>query len=400
MGPDAAAARGRGRDRPKALASPGCLGRRPLRDTATTVAEPFKNLINAQAVDRLATRLAALWPPFDRVAFERLACQGLETLELKARAMQVCAALEATLPSDFDSAAALIQHSVEGEDALDGWVLWPVGEFVARRGLQHPGRALEVLRALTQRFTAEFAIRPLLQAHPALVFDTLARWVHDPSEHVRRLVSEGSRPRLPWGVRLQALVADPGATLPLLAALQDDPSASVRRSVANHLNDIAHDHPDRVADWLERHLPGAPPARRALLRHASRTLVKQGHPRVLAAWGVGQSLCGAASLQVTPEHLALGESLLLTVHLRSTSPQPQALVVDYTVHHVKANGSTSPKVFKGWKVELPAHGSVRLSKRHAVRAITTRRYHAGRHGLDLQVNGLVVASAEFVLALD
>jgi 3-methyladenine DNA glycosylase AlkC len=363
------------------------------------MSEPFKNLINAQSVQRLAERLALLWPAFDRQRFTALANTGLEHLEMKARALQLCSALEATLPQDFDTAAALLQASVEGDEALDGWVLWPVGEFIARRGLPQPERALQVLHALTQRFTAEFAIRPFVQAHPVLVFDTLARWAQHPSEHVRRLVSEGSRPRLPWGLRLQALVQDPTPTLPLLAALQDDPSEYVRRSVANHLNDIAKDHPQVVAAWLEQHLPDASPQRRALLRHASRTLVKQGHPRVLAAWGLGAPLRGSASLQVTPEHIVLGDSVQLKVELHSRSAKPQTLVVDYAVHHVKASGGTSPKVFKGWNLQLPARGSVVLTKRHAVRPITTRRYHAGKHVVELQINGMVVASAHFVLAL-
>jgi 3-methyladenine DNA glycosylase AlkC len=363
------------------------------------MAEPFKNLINAQTVQPLAERLAALSPAFDGTRFHALASTDLEALELKARVLQICAALEATLPQDFDTAAALLQASVEGEHALHGWLLWPVGEYVARRGLQQPERALQMLHAMTQRFTAEFAIRPFVQAHPALVFDTLARWAHDPSEHVRRLVSEGSRPRLPWGMRLQQLVQDPTPTLPLLAALQDDESATVRRSVANHLNDIAKDHPQVVAAWLEQHLPDAPPQRRALLRHASRTLVKQGHPRVLTAWGLGTPLRGTASLQITPAHIVLGDSVQLSVALHSRAAEPQTLVVDYAVHHVKAGGGTSPKVFKGWNLQLPARAGVVLTRRHAVRPITTRRYHAGRHVVDLQVNGVVVASAQFELAL-
>ncbi len=117
-----------------------------------------------------------------------------------------------------------------------------------------------MLHAITQRFTAEWAIRPFIVAHPALCFATLERWVDDPSVHVRRLVSEGSRPRLPWGLQLKSLIADPTPTLPLLEALQDDASEYVRRSVANHLNDIAKDHPQLIAQWLERHLPGASPA--------------------------------------------------------------------------------------------------------------------------------------------
>jgi 3-methyladenine DNA glycosylase AlkC len=236
-----------------------------------------------------------------------------------------------------------------------------VGEFVARRGLATPDRALQVLHALTQRFTAEFAIRPFIVQHPALVFATLQRWTQDPSDHVRRLVSEGSRPRLPWGLQLKALVADPSPTLPLLRALQDDPSEYVRRSVANHLNDIAKDHPALVADWLRTHLPDAPPARRTLLRHASRTLIKAGDRR---CWPPGgwTSPSRARPRWRCPAAAAGGRVLRAALSLQSGAARPQKLAVDYAVHHVKADGRLTAKVFKGWTVDLAATGSATWSR--------------------------------------
>ncbi|MBI5067799.1 MAG: DNA alkylation repair protein [Deltaproteobacteria bacterium] len=376
------------------------------------MAEPFKNLIDAAGVRLMRRHLTRAWPGFDGARFEERARDGLERLELKARALHLCDALEATLPEDFDEAAAVLEASLApvrdgaelsamraGEEGLAGWTVWPLTEYVARRGLGSPVRALRALHAMTQRFTAEWAVRPFLVEHPALGFETLRRWTRDPSPHVRRLVSEGSRPRLPWGLRLRALVEDPSPTLPLLAALQDDPSEYVRRSVANHLNDIAKDHPGLVADWLERHLPGAPPARRALLRHASRTLVKRGDRRVLEAWGLGERFAGEAALTLSPRRVAVGGTLSLTLTLRSTAKRAQRLAVDYAVHHVKARGGTSAKVFKGWVTELAPGEKRELERRHSMRQVTTRRYHAGRHALDVRINGRVVAEASFDLHL-
>lgn len=383
------------------------------------MAEAFKNLINARTVELAAHHLHRVWPGFDRQRFAGQASAGLDRLEFKARAMQLADALEATLPPDFARAARVIEDSLAPPTPLDpqgepvglasgdadhrdeaglrGWVVWSLAEFVARRGMDQVPRAMDCLHALTQRFSAEFAIRPFIQRHPDAVFPILHRWLDDPSAHVRRLVSEGSRPRLPWGLRLHALVADPSPSLPLLQALQDDPSSYVRRSVANHLNDIAKDHPDRVAAWLVTHLAGAGAERQALLRHASRGLVKQGHAPTLAAWGLQQGFDGQATLRLSARRARVGEEIGLTLDLRSRSREPQTLVIDYVVHHQRANGRTSPKVFKGWKTTLAAGAAETFSRRHSLRPVTTRTLYPGRHRIDIQINGQTCAQAAFDL---
>jgi 3-methyladenine DNA glycosylase AlkC len=374
------------------------------------MAEPLKNLINPQTVKDAAWHLRRAWPAFDAARFEALALDGLAGLEFKARARHLANALAQTLPRDFDAAASVIEAALgppgDGEElgalrsgtaGLVGWVVWPLAEYVALHGQDTPGRALRTLRELTQRFTAEWAVRPFIERHPALAFEALAAWTRDPNLHVRRLASEGSRPRLPWGLQLKDLIADPSPTLPLLAALQDDASEYVRRSVANHLNDIARDHPAVFARWLETHLPGASAERRALLKHASRTLIKRGDARVLKAWGLGRRFQGDATLALSRKRIALGDSFEIAVGLDSAAARSQSLVIDYAVHHVKANGSTAAKVFKGWSVALPARGTVALRKKHTVKPITTRVYYPGRHEVDLRINGAIVARAFFDL---
>ena len=379
------------------------------------MAEAFKNLINASSLAHVAEHLQRVWPPFHRAPFTALAGRQLDTLEFKARAMQVASALEATLPEVFPAAAEVIESALApalpfdakgepmglgtalDEEGLSGWALWGVGEYVARRGMGDVPRAMACLHAITQRFTAEFAIRPFIDQRPEIAYPILAQWVNDASPHVRRLVSEGSRPRLPWGLRLQRLVTDPAPSWPLLLALQDDASAYVRRSVANHLNDIAKDHPEQVAAWLQTHLPDATPARQALLRHASRSLIKQGHAPTLHAWGLGQAFEGRCKLTLDLTRARIGGSVVLQVDLVSTSSIAQTLVVDYVVHHVRANGSTSPKVFKGWKPTLAPGATLRLDKRHSLRPVSTRQLYPGLHRIGVQVNGQPVASAAFEL---
>lgn len=381
------------------------------------MAEPFKNLLGPQVVASMASHLqragAETGVAFNAKRFRSLGLSGLEALEMKARAQHLCTALEKTLPSDFDSAATVMESALASMDEIDdatldsptgargdglaGWAVWPLTEYVARHGRDHAPRALQALHAMTQRFTAEWAIRPFILAEPALSFDTLQRWSTDTSPHVRRLVSEGSRPRLPWGMVLKPLVEDPSPTLPLLRTLMDDASPYVRRSVANHLNDIAKDHPYLVEAWLQEHLPGATPQRLALLKHASRTLVKKGHAGVLKAFGVGDKFKGEAGLALSSRRAKLGESLTLVLTLQSTAKRAQRLAIDYAVHHVKANGDTSPKVFKGWTVELAAGEAREFRKQHSLKPITTRVYYPGTHRIEVLVNGAVVAEAGFEL---
>jgi 3-methyladenine DNA glycosylase AlkC len=375
--------------------------------------EPFKNLLSAQVIADIGRHLARAHADFDRRRFVGLATQGLDALEMKARSQHICNAIERTLPADFAAAvdvmeAALatvdtpLDQTLDGptgarDDGLASWAVWPLTEYVARHGHADTPRALAGLHAMTQRFTAEWAIRPFILREPELSFATLHTWTTDPSAHVRRLVSEGSRPRLPWGMVLKPLVDDPSPALPLLLALMDDASPYVRRSVANHLNDIAKDHPHLIEDWLRQHLPGASPQRQALLRHASRTLVKRGHAGVMGALGIGERFQGRASLALSSPQATVGDTLQLVLSLHATGKHAQRLAVDYAVHHVRARGDTSAKVFKGWVIDL-APGEVReLMKRHSLKPITTRRYHPGLHRIEVLINGQPVADASFEL---
>jgi 3-methyladenine DNA glycosylase AlkC len=375
------------------------------------MAAPFKDRFDAALVRLLGEQLRGVDSAFDARAFEQLATAGLGPLALKQRVGHVAQALAATLPGDFAAACERLEATLAparadddlgalapGPEGLAGWVVWPMTEFVATRGLADPARALRALHALTQRFTAEFALRPFLVAHERLTLRTLQRWTRDPSPHVRRLVSEGSRPRLPWGTALPRFVADPSPTLPLLAALQDDPSEYVRRSVANHLNDIAKDHPAVVVDWLRRHLPDAPPARRAMLQRASRTLEKRGEPGALAAWGVDAPFRGEVAFAVAPARVAIGGAMALQVELRAAAKgAAQRLVVDYVVRDIADDAARRRKVWRGWRVELAPGETRALTKRHSWRPTTVRVDRPGRKAVELRINGRVAATAGFTL---
>ncbi len=354
----------------------------------------MKNLFNADRLRLTARQLAGLHPRFDADAFLDHALRDLDTLELMDRLRRTAEAFDRALPLPFaDQVAVLRAHAPQiGHNFV---AIWPC-EHVARRGLDRPDLALPALRDLTPFGSAEFAIRPFLERDPPGTLARLAAWATDPDEHVRRLASEGSRPRLPWGQSLRALIADPSPTLPLLTTLRADPSLYVRKSVANHLNDIAKDHPEVVLDLLAA-WDRRDPRTAWIVKHALRTLIKKGHPRALALLGVGAAPRLAATLRAGPARIRLGATIEFSATLASTSPRPQTLAVDYVVHYVRPSGRDSAKVFKWTTLSLAPGATETLTRRQTFRDFSTRKHHPGRHRVELQVNGRRLAETTFTL---
>jgi 3-methyladenine DNA glycosylase AlkC len=278
------------------------------------------------------------------------------------------------------------------------WASWPCLAYVERRGLDDPDVALDALARLTRHASAEFAIRPLLERHPAPTLERLREWAASPDMHVRRLVSEGARPRLPWGRHLTALRRDPSPVLPLLDRLRDDPEEYVRRSVANHLNDVARDHPDLAVAVAHRWLDEGGTHAAAVVRHGLRTLVKDGRADALALVGadVGAEI-EVVDLAVEEERVPFGGALPFSFRLLNRSDRSVRAVVDYVVHFRRANGASSPKVFKLAAAELPPKSDRLVRRAHSFRPITTRRYYPGEHRLEIQVNGRIAAGVAFEL---
>lgn len=370
--------------------------------------EPFKNVFSPDLVACLAGHLRRHVNGFEAPQFTAAIVPQLETLALKARAQLIADQVHAALPADPAQRAKVLLallhpddgHQVNrpsGDEGVCGWGILPLTMVVGQHGVADFDRSMLLLREMTKRFTAEFAIRHFLLADQGRAITTLSGWVDDPSHHVRRLVSEGSRPRLPWAMQLPGLIRDPSPTLPLLERLRDDPEPYVRRSVANHLNDIAKDHPQLItalaADWMH----GASPEREALLRHACRGLIKQGDAAALAVFGRHPPRVQAGPLELSVSEVRMGEALELRLLLRSVADEAQQLTVDYVLHLRKANGRLSPKVFKGALLDLAPGASVQFRRTHRFREVTTRRHYMGEQAVSLRINGEDTAQVVFSL---
>jgi 3-methyladenine DNA glycosylase AlkC len=367
----------------------------------------MNELIDQAAVGRLVRVLADAAPG---ACWSNLGDAGssLGNLSLRERTDHVSRGLladfaAAASPADYSTAARVFRSALL-DPGFTGWTLWPVTETAVTLALNSTRSAdfedcLQLLAELTPRLTGEFAIRRMLAADLDRALAVVLTWTAHPDQHVRRLASEGTRPYLPWAVRIPGLVQRPDATIPILDALYRDPHEYVRRSVANHLNDLARHSPEAVlaaaAGWT-----AAPDANTPwVVRHGLRTLVKKAHPGALALQGFAPASLSVSQPRLDRHTVALPADLAFEFEISNTGVDPARLAVDYIVHYMKANGSQTEKVFKLAALTLNPGETRTVSKRHAFRQMTTRVHHPGSHALELQINGVRYAHTQFLVEI-
>lgn len=342
-------------------------------------------------------------PGFETARFEARVMERLPELELKARIAWIAECLEEAMPGDLSVVGPAIRNALpppldptKSDDDFGSFIFAPLGEWVVNTGLEDPDRGLDLLREITQRFSMEWAIRPFLNRWPDLVLSRMEGWAEDDHYHVRRLVSEGTRPRLPWG---QGVSLPLDAGLPLLDRLHGDPTRFVTRSVANHLNDITKKEPDlvlaRLADWRDQ-------GRQAdkelawMTAHALRGLIKAGHPGALEMLGFDAEADLGCKLRLGQDSLRIGEALDIGCEI--TGAQAMPVLVDYIIWFAKPDGGQRSKVFKLKQAKLTAGKSLILQKNHRLKGdATTFRLSPGPHAVGIQVNGKLRARADFTL---
>ncbi len=377
------------------------------------MAERMKDSYGPEVAEWVGHRLAGALPDLDARAFAAECMPGYEDLELMDRARRITDVMARHLPADPAAAVTTITASLgpveEGLTGMQPFRYLPFVLYVGKYGLGAFEESMAAQHELTRRFTAEFSIRPFLIHHEAATLARLRQWAGDPDPHVRRLVSEGTRPRLPWAPRLPAFIADPAPVLALLELLRDDPSEYVRRSVANNLNDISKDHPELVVELAERWWADGDDQRRRLLRHALRTLVKRGDPTALEVLGhAGADHLVVGDVSIEPARPVIGGSVRMTATVVDTRPagEPatadpvaadERVAVDFVVHFVKANGSASARVCKGGVRGLGPAGATVVSRSVSLAQQSTRTHHPGVHRVEVQVNGRRSDAGSFLL---
>ncbi len=369
---------------------------------------PLKDqLFNVRAVTKIAREIKLVYKDFDDTRFVNEVVKKFPELELKQRIAWIAQMLHEYLPSDYPKALKILIDSLpppndpsKTDNDFGDFIYAPHGEFVAQYGCgaTHLKVSIDALYQLTQRFSMEDPIRRFINTFPSETYTAIERWSHDSHYHVRRLCSEGTRPRLPWS---RAITTPIDWAMPILDELMADPTRFVTRSVANHLNDIAKVQPDLAIDALRRwKLSGKQHGKEMdfIVRHALRGLIKQGHPAALGLIGVVYDTnVSMVDFHIQDNRLTLGESLTFALSLKASADE--TLIIDYVIwFQNKRAQMRSRKVYKLKELLVRKDQVVHVQKSHPLRAnMTTRSLYRGEHKIEIQVNGQILAELPFWL---
>lgn len=362
------------------------------------MAEPLKAIYDGHFIESFAAMVKSAWSSFDEAAFAADVRAGdWERLELKARMRRITETLGAELPDSYEEALRILYRIDEKCTGLP-YLFFPDFVEVYGRQAEHWGLSMAALARFTARSTSEFAVRPFILEDPVRMAAQMLEWAGHDNEHVRRLASEGMRPRLPWAQALPMYKKDPSPILPILEKLKRDPSLYVRKSVANNLNDIAKDHPGLIAD-LAYSWRGEDERTDWIVRHGCRTLIKKNDPRIMALFGYAsegrdeQSPAASAELEAAPAAVAIGGAATLCFRVRLREGERVKLRIEYGIDFVKSGGKTSLKRFLLSDREYEGGSLFEGQRIHRFADLTTRKHYAGPHRLSLWVNGKEVASS-------
>lgn len=354
--------------------------------------EPLKEMFGLTFYKKLANTFAAVHKPFQAERFVKEVTADLENLLLNQRMRNTSIILHQHLPEGYSKAISIMKEVVPQLNAGYTTLVFP--DFVSLYGLPHFRESLEALKYFTSFGSSEFAIRTFLRQDLDKTLNVMCQWSRDENHHVRRLASEGSRPRLPWSFKLDEIIKKPELTLPILENLKCDDELYVRKSAANHLNDLSKDSPDFVLKLVKR-WDKTHPHTAWIVKRGIRSLLKQGDKKSMAIFNLTKDVkISVKRFNLTPV-IRLNDSLQFQFDLVSEKSISQTLMVDYRIHYFKKSGVQLPKVFKLKEITLKPHEVLSFVKKQRFQDFTTRKLFSGLHVLEIVVNGEVVKRKTF-----
>jgi 3-methyladenine DNA glycosylase AlkC len=356
--------------------------------------EPLKNLFSPDLLNSLSRDVKAIYPEFDKEGFcEFVFDVDWNRRELKDRMRHIAVALRQYLPQDFQEAIEILKKVSSGRNGFE-YMFFP--DFVELYGLDDFELSVSALEYFTSFSSSEFAVRPFIMKYPARMVKEMESWAESSNLHIRRLASEGCRPRLPWAMALPGFKTDPTPILAILEKLKNDESEYVRRSVANNLNDISKDNPQLVFEIAKR-WSGKSSETDKLIKHACRSLLKSGDPEIMAFFGFPCARHIIVDSFQVQDHVEIGGEMVFSFNLKSNQSKLGKLRIEYAIDFMKKNGRQSRKLFKLSESDNLTSGKS-VTRKHSFKKISTRKYYCGQHDVAIIVNGIELAKKDFVLA--
>ena len=363
--------------------------------------EPLKNMYNKAFISSFAQQCEGVIKGFDKQQFlGSFFTKQWEALELKQRVRYIATALHAQLsgnyPADIKTIVKLAK-AILATGTSNTFQHIVLADYIEQYGLAYPKESLDAMETITILSSCEFAIRPFIARYQDMVMARLQQWTQHPHASVRRLATEGCRPRLPWGMALAAFKKDPSPVMPILEALKNDPSEYVRRSVANNLNDIAKDHPQLVKEIAMR-WKGISKETDKILKHGTRTLLKKADADALSIFGVHPIASVTVGKLALPDGtIAIGDHLTFSFDLKHKEASPTLLRIEYVIDYLKSAGGYGRKVFKISESQYEPGKVYKISRRQSFKDMTTRTHYPGKHRLTIVVNGKEYAHTSFTV---
>jgi 3-methyladenine DNA glycosylase AlkC len=359
------------------------------------MAEALKELFNEKFYKNFAEQIAKSYKEFETKKFIRDVTDNLDERSLNQRLRNSSIVLKEYLPIDFKKSIGIMYNVIENSPRGYSSLIFP--DYVGLYGHHDFATSMEALKFFTQFGSSEFAIREFLKRDFDKTIRVMEKWAVDKNHHVRRLASEGSRPRLPWSFKLDKVITNPKVTSNILEALNADKELYVRKSVANHLNDISKDNPEYMLNIISKwDLSNADT--QWIVKHANRTLIKKGHLGALNVFDFEKNVrLKVSDILLNKKKIKLGEHLVFEFDVRSEKASDQKLVIDYAIHYAKKGGGTSAKVFKLKEMVLKPKEVVKIQKKQLFKDFTTRKHYKGEHSIEILINGKSYSKINFEL---
>jgi 3-methyladenine DNA glycosylase AlkC len=363
------------------------------------MAEPLKYMYNPAFFGKLCPVMCATMPNFDCKDFIfRVFNNRWPDLELKERVRHIAVVLHEFLPAEFPQAAFIVINlSKRLSDILpkQNFSCMFLPDYIEVFGMDHPDESLSALEEITKLVSAEFAVRPFIVHYPKKAIKKLLEWSKHKDAYVRRLASEGCRPRLPWAMALPAFKKDPWVIIPVLENLKADESEYVRRSVANNLNDIAKDNPQLVMN-IARSWSGGSADTQSIIKHGCRTLLKKGNSHMLKLHGFDpKNKAVIKNLELQSRRIKIGDALHFNFDFINEQKKPARFRLEYAIDYITSTGKSSRKIFKITENQYSPKTTIKIARKQSFKNLTTRKHFKGEHTVSILVNGQTAGSAKF-----